>query len=105
MSKKSSYDLCINGLKNCSQVIKSESELVNLKSKGFLTHLNENLLKIVQVLESCFTMHASSPDVFENTYEFFLISTKLKFLCPDYKKQMIADIFSCYIIMQMRQYT
>jgi len=96
----------MNGLKNCSQETKSESELVNLKNEGFLTHPNVNLFKILQVFESCFTKHASSPDVFENTYnEFFLISTNLKFPCPDHKKQMMADIFSSYIIMRMRQYT
>jgi len=102
LSKKSSCDLCINGLKNCSQVTKSKSELVNLKIEGFLTHPNKNLFNILQVLESCFTKHASSPDVFENTYnEFFLISTNLKFPCPDHNKQMMADIFSFYIIMRI----
>jgi len=101
LSKKSSCDLCINGLKNCSQVTKSESELVNLKSEGFLSNPNENVFKILQVC--VFTKHASI--VFENTYEFFLISTMLKFPCTDHKKQMMADIFSYYIIMQMSQYT
>jgi len=37
-----------------------ESELVNLKSKGFLSHPSGNLYKILKVLDTCFCKHASA---------------------------------------------
>lgn len=76
--------MCIKELKNMS-VYTSKSELVNLKSKGFLIHPNENLFNILQVLDTCFSKHGSSPDIFENAYEFFLVSTNLKFSCSIHK--------------------
>jgi len=83
-----------------------ESELVNLKSKGFLTHPSGNLYKILKVLETCFCKHASAGGVFENTYnEFFLHVTRLTFSCSIHKYEMITDIFTIYITMRMRQFT
>lgn len=69
MGIKSNCEVCVNGLKNISEIRTDESELVNLKSKGFLTHPNENLFNILQVLETWFSNYASSPDVSKITYE------------------------------------
>lgn len=44
-------------------------------------------------------------DVFENTYDFFIIFTNLKFPCPEHKKQMMAAVFSSSIIIQMKMNT
>jgi len=71
-----------------------ESELVNLKSKGFLTHSSGNLYKILKVLETWFCKHESAGDVFENTYnEFFLHVTGLTFSCSIHKYEIITNIF------------
>jgi len=83
-----------------------ESELVNLKSKGFFSHPSGNLYKILKILETCFCKHASAGDVFENTYnEFFFRVTSLTFSCSIHKYEMITDIFTIYITMRMRQFT
>ncbi|KAE9522345.1 hypothetical protein AGLY_017257 [Aphis glycines] len=86
LCKKSKCEVCIKNLKNDGN-LGMESELVNLKSKGFLTHPS--------VLETCFCKHASASDVFENTYnEFFLHVTSLTFSCSIHKYEMIKDIFT-----------
>lgn len=62
-------------------------------------------LKFYKYQGLCFSKHPNSPDVFENTYnEFYLVSTNLKFPCPNHKND-ISDIFTTYIVMRMRQYT
>jgi len=71
LSKKNKCSLCISGLKN-SEINTNKSELVEMKSKGFLTHPNGNMCNILQVLETSFQKHCSFLDVFENTdNEFF----------------------------------
>lgn len=62
--------MCINILKNDTDKIRKEAELDNLKSRGFLIHLNNNLFKILQVLKTYFSKHTSSNNVFENITNF-----------------------------------
>jgi len=48
--------------------IGKESDLVREKSKGYLTYPDCNLLlNIIKHIESCFTIHANSNNVFEET--------------------------------------
>lgn len=107
MSKKNKCTLCISGLKNNNPEINTnKSELVEMKTRGFLTHPSGNMYNILQVLEASFQKHCSSPDVFENTYnEFLLASTNLKFPCENHKTDVMVEIFTSYICMRMRQYT
>jgi len=71
-----------------------------------LTHPDHNLYTILKHLEICFSKHANSNNVFEDTYnEFFKINIGLKFTCVEHRLEMLTNIFSYYIIMRMRQYT
>ena len=93
-------------MKNNTNNIGSESEIVNLKTRGFLIHPNNHLYKILQMLEISFCKHANSKDVFDNTYnETFLQISAIPFPCSEHKYEVITDIFTMYIIMRMRQYT
>lgn len=98
---------CIEGLKNLnSSPVGSEAALVNLKSKGYLTHPDHNLFKILKKLEECFKIHCTSNDVFEDTYnDFFQTNSSIKFHCHLHKTEMLTNIFSYYLTMRMRQYT
>lgn len=88
------------------QVIIAEAELVNLKTRGFLTHPNKNLYLIIQMIEVCFEKHAESPNVFEETCEDFLSRNfKLTFPCGDHKSEIVTNIFVLYITMRMRQFS
>jgi len=98
--------ICIKSVKNDTGNKGKESELVNLKNRGFLIYPNNNLFKILQVLETCFCKHASSVGVFENTYNEFLLNvTNLSFSCTDHKHEIMTEIFTMYIVMRMRQYS
>jgi len=81
LSKKIKCTLCICGLKNNnSEINTNKSEIVEMKTRGFLTHPNGNMYNTLQLIKTSFQKHCSSPDVFENTYnEFLLASTNLKF--------------------------
>ncbi|KAL4097269.1 hypothetical protein QTP88_022069 [Uroleucon formosanum] len=48
------------------------------------------------VQETCFCKHVSSADVFENTYnEFLLHVTNLPFPCTDHKHEIMTEISLC----------
>jgi hypothetical protein len=90
-----------------NNVQRREATLVHLKSRGFLTNPDQNLFHILKLLESCFAKHASSQNVFEDTFEeFFKINNlNLNFPCADHKSNVMSDLFTYYITMRMRQYT
>ncbi|KAF0756190.1 Uncharacterized protein FWK35_00023834 [Aphis craccivora] len=77
-----------------SEINTNKSELVEMKTKGFLTHPNgKYMYNILQVLETSFQKHCSSPDLFENTYnEFLLASTNLKSPCGHHKTDMMRCV-------------
>jgi len=51
--------------------IGKESDLIKIKTKGFLTYPDSNLYIISKHIEECFAIHAKSNDVFEKTFEEF----------------------------------
>jgi len=98
--------------KSSLQVAKGKSsqpaaDLVNLKTRGFLTHVNQNMFQIIQVLEVCFLKHAGSANPFDDTFEEFFSTDNLKlcFPCVDHKTEVLTDICVMYITMRMRQYS
>jgi len=98
--------------KSSLQVAKGKSpnpaaDLVNLKTRGFLTHVNQNLFQIIQVLETCFLKNASSANPFDDTFEEFFCTENLKlcFPCVDHKTDVLTHICVMIITMRMRQYS
>jgi len=79
----------------------TEADLLNNKSRGYLTHPDRNLYLILKHLETCFSKHAASHDVFENTFnEFFSMHIGLnclKFPCLEHQTEILTNIFSFYI--------
>ncbi|XP_016664700.1 uncharacterized protein LOC107885562 [Acyrthosiphon pisum] len=97
---------CIEGLKNLNSTFGPEADLVQAKSKGYLTHPDHNLFIILKRLELCFGKYCRSNDVFEETYnEFFKSYSTIYFPCYLHKNDILTNIFSYYIIMRMRQFT
>lgn len=107
MVKSTKCPLCIVSIKNLNtSTVGSEADLVNNKTRGYLTHPDRNLYLILKRLETCFSKHANSCDVFENTYnEFFSLNIGLKFPCLEHQTDILTNIFSYYITMRMRQYS
>lgn len=84
-----------------------EADLINAKTRGYLTYPSINLYIIVKCLEECFALHANASDVFENTYEEFFKQNMTEVPCTiqEHQIKMLTNIFSYYIIMRMRQFT
>uniref|UniRef100_A0A2S2PSU5 Transposable element P transposase-like RNase H C-terminal domain-containing protein n=1 Tax=Schizaphis graminum TaxID=13262 RepID=A0A2S2PSU5_SCHGA len=60
LSKKTKCTLCISGLKNNnSEINTNKSELVEMKTRGFLTHPNGNMYNTLQVIETSFQKHCT----------------------------------------------
>lgn len=58
ISKNTSCMICLNALKNVNKFIDiPEAELVNIKSKGGLTHPNINVFNFLSIVEDCFAKH------------------------------------------------
>jgi len=94
--------LCIVSIKNLYILaVGSEADLLNNKTRGWLTHPDRNLYLILKHLEQCFSKHATSCDMFEDTYNaFFSLNIGL-----EHQTDMLTNIFSYYITMRMRQYS
>jgi len=106
LTKKTKCDFCSHGLNNFNENTSAEAQLVNLKSRGYLTHPNNNLFQMLKNLELCFTLHANSNNVFEETLDdFFNKFTNLTFPCTEHQTEILTDICSSFVIMRMRQCT
>lgn len=83
-----------------------EAQLVNLKSRGFLTHPDNNFYILIRQIEISFSIHAQSPNVFEDTVDhFFSNNYIIPFPCNVHKEEVIEYIFTSYLTMRMRQFT
>jgi len=66
-AKLTKCEKCINCLKTeYGQLNNQAADLVILKTRGFLTHPNNTLYKILETLEVCFIKHAVSLNPFED---------------------------------------
>jgi len=81
-------------------------KLVNLKTRRFLTHANNNLFLIIQQVELCFEIYANSSNPFKNTFEEFFQNENriLTFPCKQHKVDMLTNIFVIYITMRQFSY-
>lgn len=105
---KTKCNLCKNSLINLNSTTAGpEADLLNEKTRGYLTHPNNNLYKILKTLEVSFTKFANSPNVFEETCNelFDTKTTNTTFPCTEHQTDMLVDICSFYITMRMRQYS
>lgn len=85
---------------------KPEAALINLKSRGGLTHPNKFIFKILSNVENSFLKFSESIDVFDLTIDHFLENyDPIDFLCTHHKSEVLMFIISQYIIMRMRQYS
>lgn len=77
-----------------------------MKTRGYLTHPNNNVYTIIKLFETCFEKFADSSSVFEDTYEQLLQNNQtIQWECTDHKNDIIADMYVLYITMRMRQHS
>jgi len=77
LKKSTKCEICIKSLNTeYGKSTNKAADLVNLKTRGFLTHPNNNLFLIIQQVELCFEKYADSSNPFENTFEDFFQNEK-----------------------------
>lgn len=70
IARNTSYTLCLSALIVKDKFIDlPEAELINVKSKGGLTHPNLNLFHFLSNVEECFAKHCEQKNVFDLTVE------------------------------------
>lgn len=106
IAKKTDCPDCLAGIKNFDDVTSNYAELVNLKSRGYLTHPDSYLYVLLRRIESSFMKHANSAQVFDDTVEDFVANNYIiPFPCDVHKEKVILDILITYITMRMRQHS
>lgn len=107
LSAKSKCQICASGLKNLNTTsYGTNADLITAKNRGYLTHPDSNLFKIIKALEISLTKCIDSPNAFEEACDdFFKQNINFKFPCEEHRLTILTDICSHYIIMRMRQYT
>ncbi|KAL5240713.1 hypothetical protein ACI65C_008123 [Semiaphis heraclei] len=106
--KKTKCETCLKSLQTIYGISSNPAaDLVNLKTRGFLTHPNHYLFKLLESLELCFMKLAESSSPFDDTHEEFFQAENITitFPCNIHKTEIITEIFIMYITMRMRQYS
>ncbi|KAE9522491.1 hypothetical protein AGLY_017152 [Aphis glycines] len=109
LKSQTKCSLCINSMNieyiEYGQIIHLAADLVNLKTRGFLTHPNHHIYTIIKFLETSFSIYADSINVFEDTYEDFFKNEHLhlKWKCAEHRIEIFSNIFVLFFTMRIRQ--
>lgn len=76
-----------------TSITTTAAEPVTIKSRGFLTHSNSNLLKF---LEISFLKFTNSPTVLEKAYEDFFEKNNINFPRTDYQTNNMTNSCTLY---------
>ncbi|KAL4112280.1 hypothetical protein QTP88_016098 [Uroleucon formosanum] len=99
IAKNTSCTLCLSALIVKDKFVDlPEAELINIKSKGGLTHPNINLFHFLSNVEECFAKHCKQKNVFDLTVEDSL-HYAFSFPWKEHKNDVVTSILSNYIIM------
>ncbi|XP_050431053.1 uncharacterized protein LOC126839689 [Adelges cooleyi] len=107
MTVKTKCQLCASSIKTLNTAeYDTNADLIIAKSRGYLTHPNSIIYKIIKTLELSISQFINSPNAFEEICEDFLKQKIIfDFPCAAHKQNVLTDICTHYIIMRMRQYT
>jgi len=104
IAKNTSCQICLSALKTNDKFADlPEAELLNLKSKGGLTHPNIRLFQFLYKVEECFAKHCNQKNVFDLTVEDAL-RLKFSFPCFEHKNEIVTSILTNFIVMRMRHF-
>lgn len=106
--KKTKCEVCLSGIRNTegNTCDYKATQLVHLKSQGYLTHPDSSIFILVKCIEKSFQTNATSPNAFDDTVEhFFENNYIIPFPCNDHKSEIVEYVFISYLTMRMRQYT
>lgn len=104
LQKRTKCDICRAALQAKNTEV-PEAELVKLKSRRNLIHCNMKFFKMIDALETCFTKHATSVDVYSKTVDEMLDTYKFSFPCTQHADDILAYSIKYYVTMRMRQFT
>lgn len=105
LSKSNTCLHCLNALKSSSTYVDVPvAELVNLKTKGGLTHPNIHLFYLLSSVEQSFTKYCGKKQVFDLVIEDIFERHKFTFPCISHKNHILMSIITNYLIMRMRHF-
>ncbi|KAH7964173.1 hypothetical protein HPB51_027589 [Rhipicephalus microplus] len=81
-----------------------EADLVNCKTRGWLTHPNMHLFDFFKYTEEQFAKYAGDRDAYDKTTDAVLENFHFTFPCGTHKEEMLAKLLHYYICLRMRQY-
>lgn len=100
------YSSCIH----CERAVKLEipstssvTKLVDIKSKGGFIHANLRFFHLIQHIETYFSKHCFSQDVFDSTVEEVFSSYNFSFPCKQHASQILSYAIIYDIRLRMRQ--
>lgn len=103
IAKSTSCKVCIDALVSPNKYVDvPDAHLVNIKTKGALTHPNTHLFQLINIIEKSFAKHCAEYDVFDSIIEETL--NKLSFPCVNHKGEIILKILTNYSVMRMRHF-
>ncbi|KAH8036118.1 hypothetical protein HPB51_017929 [Rhipicephalus microplus] len=82
-----------------------EADLVNCKTRGWLTHPNMHLFDFFKYTEEQFAKYAGDRDAYDKTTDAVLENFHFTFPCGTHKEEMLAKLLHYYICLRMRQYS
>lgn len=82
----------------------SESQLVQMKSRGGLIHANHHFLNLIRHVESVFAKYCSRADVFDVTLDEVLETYTFTFPCTEHASEILSYAIIYYLRLRMRQY-
>ena len=104
--KESKCDVCKNSFASSYENLVvgcKQTDMVNIKSRGGLTHPNINLFSLFLKLEELFEKHRKKNNVYRDVInEFFQSQYAVSFPCENHKDDIIANLMHYYITSRMR---
>jgi len=108
ISKTTACFSCLNALKSTKTYVDlPEAELVNLKTKGGVTHPNIYLFYLINKVyyyEASFSKHCNKRNVFDLVIDDNFDKHKFTFPCTIHKINITTSIINNYLIMRMRHF-
>ncbi|XP_019700263.2 uncharacterized protein LOC105190339 isoform X2 [Harpegnathos saltator] len=103
LKKYKSCSVCEEAVRLKTSCGSSESQLVEMKSRGGLIHANLHFFHLIRYIEASFAKYSSRVDVFDVTLDKILDSYTFTFPCKEHASEILSYAIVYYLRLRMRQ--